>query len=85
MLAVPIRVNPEHVPWFEETMSLDFSPRGMRFRSHREYAEGELLRIALEDASFATWPGAGEFRAKVVRVAPAADGLTLDIGVCRAT
>lgn len=85
MLAVPIRVRPEPVPWFEETMSLDFSPRGMRFRSHREYAEGELLRIALEDASSTTWRGAGEFRAKVVRVAPAADGLTLDIGVCRAT
>jgi hypothetical protein len=85
MLAVPIRVRPEHVPWFEETMSLDFSPRGMRFRSHREYAEGELLRIALEDSSSTTWPGGGEFRAKVVRVARAADGLTLDIGVCRAT
>jgi PilZ domain-containing protein len=85
MLAVPIRVRPEHVPWFEETMSLDFSPRGIRFRSHREYAEGELLRIALEDASSTTWPGGGGFRAKVVRVTPAADGLTLDIGVCRAT
>jgi hypothetical protein len=85
MLAVPIRVRPEHVPWFEETMSLDFSPRGMRFRSHREYAEGELLRIALEDASSTTWLGGGELRAKVVRVARAADGLTLDIGVCRAT
>jgi len=85
MLVVPIRVRPEHVPWFEETMSLDFSPRGMRFRSHREYAEGELLRIALEDASSTTWPGGGGFRAKVVRVTPAADGLTLDIGVCRAT
>ncbi|HEY6945744.1 MAG TPA: PilZ domain-containing protein, partial [Candidatus Acidoferrum sp.] len=28
LLAVPIRVRPEHIPWFEETMSLDFSPRG---------------------------------------------------------
>jgi hypothetical protein len=65
-------------------MSLDFSPRGMRFRSQREYAEGELLRIALEDSSSTSWPGAGEFRAKVVRVAPAADGVALDIGVCRA-
>ena len=85
MLAVPIRVRPEHVPWFEETMSLDFSPRGMRFRSQREYAEGEPLRIALEHASSTTWLGAGEFRVRVVRVAPAADGPTLDIGVCRAT
>jgi PilZ domain len=66
-------------------MSLDFSPRGMRFRSQREYAEGELLRVALDDASSKSWPGSGEFRAKVVRVRPSADGVALDIGVCRAT
>lgn len=84
-LAVPIRVRPENVPWFEETMSLDFSPRGMRFRSHREYATGELLRIAFEDASSTSWPCPGEFRATVVRVSPAADGVGLDVGVCRAT
>lgn len=85
LLAVPIRVRPEHVPWFEETMSLDFSPRGMRFRSHREYAAGELLRIALENPSSTSWPGSGEFRAKVVRVSPAPDGVALDVGVCRAS
>ncbi|HVH71913.1 MAG TPA: PilZ domain-containing protein [Candidatus Dormibacteraeota bacterium] len=84
-LAVPIRVRPEHIPWFEEAMSLDFSPRGMRFRSHREYADGELLRIALEDASSTSWPGVGEFRVKVVRVSPAGDGVALDVGVCGAT
>jgi PilZ domain-containing protein len=84
-LAIPIRVSPEHVPWFEETMSLDFSPRGMRFRSHREYATGELLRIALEDVSSTSWPGSGEFCAKVVRVSPATDGVALDVSVCRAT
>src|SRR5215470_15249853 len=31
-LGVPVRVRPEHVPWFEEAMSLDFSSRGMCFR-----------------------------------------------------
>lgn len=85
ILATPIRVRPENVPWFEEAMSLDFSPRGMRFRSQREYAAGELLKISLEDASSAGWPGSGEFRAKVVHVAGAADGVTVDVGVCRAT
>ena len=35
-LAIPIRVRLENVPWFEEAMSLDFSPRGMRFRGQRE-------------------------------------------------
>jgi len=85
LLAMPIRVRLENVPWFEEAMSLDLSPRGMRFRSQREYAAGELLRIALEDASSASWPGSGEFRAKVVRVAPVPDGVVVDVGVCRAT
>jgi PilZ domain len=84
-LAMPIRVRPENVPWFEEAMSLDFSPRGMSFRSQREYATGELLRIELEDASSASWPGSGEFRAKVVRVAAVAKGVALDVAVCRAT
>lgn len=84
-LATPIRVRPENVPWFEEAMLLDFSPGGMRFRSQREYAAGELLNISLEDGSSAGWPGSGEFRAKVVHVAAAADGVAVDVGVCRAT
>ena len=84
-LVVPIRVRPENVPWFEQAMSLDVSPRGMRFRSQREYAIGELLRISLEEATSASWNGAGEFRAKVVRVAPVPGGVAVDVGVCRAT
>ena len=83
-LAVPIRVRPENVPWFEEAMSVDFSPRGMRFRSQREYTKGELLRIASEDDSSASWPGSGEFRAKVVRVAAVVNGVALDVAVYRA-
>lgn len=84
-LAVPIRVRPEQVPWFEETVSLDFSARGMRFRSDREHTEGEVLAITFEAPSPARWPGPVEFRAKVVRVFPPADGAWLDVGVCRAT
>jgi PilZ domain len=83
-LAVPIRVRPEHVPWFEEAMSVDFSPRGLRFRSQREYAIGEQLRISLEDAAATPWSGSGEFCARVVRVSPAPDGVALDVSVCRA-
>ena len=84
-LATPIRVRLENVPWFEEAMSLDFSPRGMRFRGQREYATGELLRIAIRDVSSASWPGSGEFRAKVVRVVPVPDGVAVEVSVCRAT
>lgn len=84
-LVMPICVRPENVPWFEEAMSLDVSPRGMRFRSQREYAAGELLKIAPQDDLSASWPGSGEFRAKVVRVAPARDGVAVHVAVCRAS
>jgi hypothetical protein len=57
----------------------------MCFRGQREYAAGELLRIALVDASPASWPGSGEFRARVVRVAPVPRDVAVDVGVCRAT
>ena len=80
-LGVPVRVRPEHVPWFEQAMTLDFSSRGMRFRSQREYALGEQLKIALDSAS-TPWPGR-EFRARVVRVSPVPDGVALDVSVCR--
>lgn len=84
-LVMPIHVRLENVPWFEETMSLDVSPRGMRFRSQREYATGDVLRIALEDTSSASWAGSGEFCAKVVHVAPVPGSVVVDVGVCRAT
>jgi hypothetical protein len=83
-LAVPVRVRPEHIPWFEEAMTLDFSSKGMRFRSQREYALGEPLKIALRDAASTPWSGSREFRAHVVRVSPAPDGVALDVSVCRA-
>ncbi len=82
-LGVPVRVRPEHVPWFEEAMTLDFSSRGMRFRGQREYSLGEQLKIALEDSASTPWSGAREFRARVVRVSPAPDGVALDVSVCR--
>lgn len=84
LLAIPIRVRPERVPWFEETMTLDFSSRGMRFRSQREYTVGEPLRIALQDEASAPWNGAKEIRATVARVSPVDGGVALDVGVCRA-
>jgi hypothetical protein len=83
-LAVPVRVRPEMIPWFEEAMTLDFSLNGMRFRSRREYQSGEHLKVALEDATSTPWSSAGEFRTQVVRVSPAPDSVSLDVSVCRA-
>lgn len=65
-------------------MTLDFSAQGLRFRSHREYGMGEQLKISIEDHANTPWSGTGEFRARVVRVCPAPDGVALDVSVCRA-
>jgi len=82
-LAVPVRVHPEGIPWFEEAMTIDISAKGMRFRSHREYAPGDHLKIAFEDSPSAPWHGTGEFRSKVIRVAPVPGSIALDVSVCR--
>jgi PilZ domain-containing protein len=83
LLAIPVRVRPEHVPWFEQAMTLDFSSTGMRFRSHREYAPGDILKISLEQEAATPWSGSGEFRARVVRVLSSSGSDTLDVGVHR--
>ena len=80
-LAVPVRVRPEGMPWFEEAMTIDCSATGLRFRSHREYAPGDSLSIAFKESSPALWHGAGEFRSQVVRVVPASDTFALDVSV----
>ena len=82
-LAVPVRVRPAQIPWFEEAMTIDFSAKSLRFRSHREYAVGEQLKIRFDDSTRKPWPGNGEFSSKVVRVAPATDTFALDVSVCR--
>jgi hypothetical protein len=82
-LAVPVRVRPAQIPWFEEAMTIDFSAKSLRFRSHREYAVGEELKIKFADSTRKPWPGNGEFSSKVVRVAPATDTFALDVSVWR--
>src|SRR6267378_6990118 len=52
-LAIPVRVHPERIPWFEEAMTIDISAKSMRFRSNREYALGDYLKIAFEASASA--------------------------------
>ena len=66
--------------WFPRTT--EHAPDAHEWARH---TEGEPLRGALDDTSSKSWAGSGEFRAKVVRVSPSADGVVLDNGVCRAT
>ncbi len=82
-LAIPVRVHPERIPWFEEAMTIDISTKGMRFRSHRGYEPAERLNIAFEDSASAPWHGAREFLSQVVRVALVAGSAALDVSVCR--
>ncbi len=82
-LAIPVRVHPERIPWFEEAMTIDVSAKGMRFRSQREYSPGDHLKIAFADPASSPWHGAGEFLSEVVRVAPVQGSIALDVSVCR--
>jgi hypothetical protein len=80
---VPVRVRTEHVPWFEETMTVDSSADGLRFRSNREYARGEFLVVSFESAATSPWLGVTESLLRVVRVESEPDVAELQVAVCR--
>jgi PilZ domain len=80
---VPVRVRTEHVPWFEETMTIDCSADGLRFRSNREYVRGEFLVVSFESAATSPWLGVTESLLMVVRVESEADVAELQVAVCR--
>ena len=82
-VAVPIRVRPEHVPWFEETMTMDCSAEGLRFRSNREYTPGQFLVVSFENADTSPWPVAGELLLMVVRIERELESPALNVAVCR--
>ena len=65
---VPVRVRTERMPWFEETMTVDCSGDGLKFRSNREYARGEFLIVSFESAATSPWLGVTESLLMVVRV-----------------
>lgn len=83
-LSMPVRVRPQNIPWFEEAMTVDVSTEGLRFVSNREYQVGEHLFTSFEPyAAAAPWPGAKEFRSRVVRVEGVPQSPTLAVSVCR--
>jgi len=67
-VALPIRVRPENIPWFEEAMTTEVSAEEIRFVSHREYAAGDTLYVTFVGKDARPWPGTGDAPAKIVRM-----------------
>ncbi len=82
-LAVPVRVRPEHIPWFEEAMTIDVSAHGLRFLSSREYQEGERLLVSFEPMASAPWPTASETAARVIRIEAVPESAALAVTIVR--
>jgi PilZ domain len=82
-LAIPVRARPEHIPWFEEAMTIDVSAHGLRFLSSREYQEGDRLLVSFEPAGSAPWPSASETSARVLRIEGLPDSAALAVTIVR--
>jgi hypothetical protein len=80
---VPLRVRTEHMRWFEETMTVDCSRDGLKFRSSREYTRGEFLIVSFESAATSPWLGVTESLLRVVRIESESDVAELQVAVCR--
>jgi hypothetical protein len=84
-LAIPVRVRPQHIPWFEEAMTIDISAQGLRFLSNREYQGGDSLLVSFEPATSAPWPTAAETPARVLRIERIPQSVTQAITISRET
>ena len=84
-LALPVRVRPEHIPWFEEAMTMDVSAHSLRFLSSREYQKGDRLLLSFEAAASAPWPVASETSARVLRIESVPDSAALAVTIVRET
>jgi hypothetical protein len=84
-LALPVRVRPEHIPWFEEAMTMDVSAHSLRFLSSREYQEGDRLLLSFEPTASAPWPVASETSARVLRIESLPDSAALAVTIVRET
>jgi PilZ domain len=82
-LALPVRVRPEHVPWFEEAMTIDVSAHGLRFLSNREYKEGARLLISFEPTALAPWPTRAETAARVARIEVVPESAVIAVAIVR--
>jgi PilZ domain len=82
-LALPVRVRPEHIPWFEEAMTIDVSAHSLRFLSSREYQEGDRLLVSFEPTASTPWPSASETSARVLRIEAVPESAALTVTIVR--
>jgi PilZ domain len=82
-LAIPVRVRLEHIPWFEEAMTIDISANGLRFLSTREYQKGDCLGVSFEPTASAPWPTTSETAAHVIRIEPVPESAALAVTISR--
>ena len=67
-IALPIRVRPEHVPWYEEAMTLEVARDKLKFVTNREYAFGQRLRVSFASGSETPWGSDGEWETQVTGI-----------------
>jgi hypothetical protein len=68
VISLPIRVRPEHIPWYEEAMTVEVSRDKLKFLTNREYAFGQSLRVSFASRSEAPWNGGGEWETQVTGI-----------------
>ena len=82
-LAIPLRVRLEHVPWFEEAMTIDVSAQSLRFLTTREYAPNANLLVSFEPLASVPWPTDTEVATRVVRIESIPQSSALAVTVTR--
>jgi len=67
-VALPIRVRPRHMPWFEEAMTLEVSADKLRFVSNRVYEPGQTLLVTFASGDARPWQGSDDIPARIVSI-----------------
>jgi len=80
-ISLPIRVRPQHVPWHEDTMTLEVSRDKLIFVTNREYAFGQRLLVSFDVGGEAPWSGDGEWETQVTGIEMEAGSESLCITV----
>jgi len=83
VIALPVRVRPQGIPWFEETMTIDISESGVRFLSNREYRVGDVLLLSIDLTLSPRWPSQVDLAFRVVRLEAVPQSTSLSVAVSR--